>query len=269
MTILRADRIDPPRFALTIAGSDSGGGAGIQADLKAFAASGVFGTSVITAVTAQNTQAVSAVQLISAAIVGAQIDAVFADFPIGAVKTGMLASGEIIASVIAHLPTNVALVVDPVMIASSGAKLLADDAIDAYRGLIARADLVTPNLPEAETLVNAKVETMAQIRDAARSILAMGAKAVLIKGGHGTGKRVVDHLFWADQQRAYNKTRLPISGHGTGCTLSALIAANLARTMPMPAAVSLALKRLHQYLRQARPIGHAQIFTPDPNWTRY
>ncbi len=258
-----------PRFALTIAGSDSGGGAGIQADLKAFAAAGVFGSSVITAVTAQNTQAVSAVQLMSAAIVGAQIDAVFADFPIGAVKTGMLASTEIIHAVIQHLPSNIALVVDPVMIASSGAKLLADDAVDGYRGLIAKADLVTPNLPETETLVNAKVQTSAEIRRAAHTILAMGAKAVLIKGGHGAGKRVVDHLFTTDLHLSFAKTRLPLSGHGTGCTLAALIAAHLALGLSMPVAVDRALKKLHQYLRLARPIGHAQVSTPDPNWARY
>ena len=220
-----------PISALTIAGSDSGGGAGIQADLKAFAAHGVHGLSAIAALTAQHTRGVTAVHVPPVAFLRAQIDACFDDFRIGAVKLGMLATAEVIHAVAdaleAHRPPHV--VVDPVMVATSGAKLLADDALDAMRTrLLPLATVLTPNTPEAELLLEARI---ADGDDAVRALDALrrlGARAVLLKGGHlDEGARVVDRYADAQGTVHFEHDRLQVQGHGTGCTLASAIAANL------------------------------------------
>lgn len=228
--------------ALTIAGSDSSGGAGIQADLKTFAAFGVFGTSAIVALTAQNTTGVSAIHDVPADMVAAQIDAVFSDLPVAAVKTGMLSRPDIITVVVEALarwaPTHV--VVDPVMIATSGARLISDDAIAHLRGeLLPRASIVTPNLPEASVLCAAQpARTEAEMEAQARQLLRLGARAVLIKGGHGTGDHSVDLLVSADGVLRLAAPRIDTKNtHGTGCTLSSAIAAGLARGETLEAAV--------------------------------
>jgi hydroxymethylpyrimidine/phosphomethylpyrimidine kinase len=220
--------------ALTIAGSDSSGGAGIQADLKTFAALGVYGASVITALTAQNTRGVSAIHAVPADFVTAQIDAVFGDLAIGAVKIGMVAQPdtiEAIASGIAHWsPKHVVL--DPVMVATSGDRLLAAEAIAA---LVARlfpmASLITPNLPEAAALLDeATASDETAIKRQGKRLLAMGCKAVLIKGGHGQGTESIDYLFSGSEVIALAAPRIASRNtHGTGCSLSSAIAAGLAK----------------------------------------
>jgi hydroxymethylpyrimidine/phosphomethylpyrimidine kinase len=227
--------------ALAIAGSDSGGGAGIQADLKTFAALGVYGASVLTALTAQNTTGVSAIHQVPTEFIAAQMDAVFSDLDVGAVKIGMLGSAAAIAAVEAgfrrHHARNVVL--DTVMAASSGAKLLADDAIDGLRALMAQARLVTPNLPEAAVLTGVKLagdeeEMYAQ----ARKLIALGANAVLIKGGHGSGSESVDILVEGATRTRFAAPRIATRNtHGTGCTLAAAIAAGLAKNLSLVEAV--------------------------------
>jgi hydroxymethylpyrimidine/phosphomethylpyrimidine kinase len=232
-------------IAVTIAGSDSSAGAGIQADLKTFAALGVYGASVIAALTAQNTQRASAIHDVPAEFVTAQIDAVFSDLAVGAVKIGMLARAPVIAAVAAGLDrwmaTNVVL--DPVMIATSGDRLLAPDAIDALkRELLPRARLVTPNLPEAAALLGTDIAVDEDAMQAqAQGILALGAQAVLIKGGHGEGDQSVDYLLdGASITRHAVKRIATRNTHGTGCTLSAAIAAGLAKGQDLAVAVRLA-----------------------------
>jgi hydroxymethylpyrimidine/phosphomethylpyrimidine kinase len=246
--------------ALTIAGSDSGAGAGIQADLKTFAANGVYGLSVITAITAQNTLGVRAVQEIDPRVVRAQLDAVAEDFPIGAAKTGMLSSAEIIAAVVQGLRAHRLphLVVDPVMVAKSGDRLLREDAIDALRRhLLPLAEVVTPNLPEAETLTGATVTTTADRIAAARAILALGAGSVVIKGGHGDEDPVLDLLVDAAGVQEFRAPRIAgTSTHGTGCTFSAAIAAGLARGLGVGAAVGEARAYLSAAMAQAPQLGH-------------
>jgi hydroxymethylpyrimidine/phosphomethylpyrimidine kinase len=225
------------RTALTIAGSDSGGGAGIQADLKTFAAFGVYGTSAITALTAQNTVGVTAIHVAPADVVQAQIEAVAEDFGCDAVKTGMLATAAIVEAVAAaieelDLPN---LVVDPVMIAKSGDRLLAPDAVLAVRrSLLRLARVVTPNIPEAEALADMRITSLADARDAAHRIRALGPRAVVIKGGHLPGDEVVDLLL---DDRGITELRGPrIAGphtHGTGCTFAAALAAQLALDVPL------------------------------------
>jgi hydroxymethylpyrimidine/phosphomethylpyrimidine kinase len=264
------------RFALTIAGSDSGGGAGIQADLKAFAAAGAFGLSAITAITAQNSRAVSAVYPSGAAAVQAQLRAVAQDFPIHAVKTGMLVDAETIRCVHSELAAiDAPLVLDPVMIASSGAALLDAAAVHSYKPLIARATLLTPNLDEAAALLGvskaSSFNTKAQLVDAAQALLALGCGAVLLKGGHGQGTLCCDLLVQRANGRArwFQTKRLARRGHGTGCTLSALIAAFLARGQTVEVAVTSAIGMLRSAFRGAAPIGAAQVHTPDPFFRRY
>jgi hydroxymethylpyrimidine/phosphomethylpyrimidine kinase len=248
------------RIALTIAGSDSGGGAGIQADLKTFQRFGVFGTSAITAVTAQNTRGVSRWEPVSADLVRAQIDAVYEDLPPSAFKTGMLATAAI-ASVIAdaietHSLTN--YVLDPVMVASSGDMLLERDTIDILRArLISQAFLVTPNIHEAEILVGEKIEDEDAMARAAEKIVSeMGAQAVLLKGGHLTsGERVVDILYDGDV-RAFRGQRLDTtSTHGTGCTLSAAITAQLAKGESLHASVRRSIQYVHNAIASAPGLG--------------
>jgi hydroxymethylpyrimidine/phosphomethylpyrimidine kinase len=217
---------------LTIAGTDSGGGAGIAVDLKTFAALGVFGTLVVTAVTAQNTQSVRAVEVLPPELVDAQLDAVLEDFPVAAAKTGMLASVAIIERVAARAARGAlpCLVVDPVMVATSGASLVEGDAAAAYRRLLPYATVVTPNLAEAAALVGGTIDDEAAMAAAARRLCAMGAQASLVKGGHLPGSDAVDvlcrggELTWL--RHPWVATR---NVHGTGCTLSAALAAHLAQ----------------------------------------
>jgi hydroxymethylpyrimidine/phosphomethylpyrimidine kinase len=221
-------------IAVTIAGSDSGGGAGIQADLKTFSALGVFGASVVTALTAQNTKGVTGIHDVPPEFIAAQIDAVFSDLNVGAVKIGMLSNAAAIAAVAAgldrHKPTNVVL--DPVMVASSGDRLLKPDAIENLRRLlIPKALVLTPNLPEAAALLEtAAAADEAAMADQARRLLRLGAQSVLIKGGHGGGSESVDLLVDANGVERLAAPRFATRNtHGTGCTLSAAIAAGLAK----------------------------------------
>ncbi len=222
------------RTALTIAGSDSGGGAGIQADLKTFAAHGVYGTSAITAVTAQNTLGVTGWLALPADLVTAQIEAVAGDIGADAVKTGMLANAAIVEAVAAAIASLDLphVVVDPVMVAKGGDRLLDMDAIVALRSeLLPRAHIVTPNIPEAEVIAGMHIESPAAMREAGERILALGPRVVLIKGGHlDTADYVVD-VIWSREDGCYELRgpRIPgTSTHGTGCTLASAIAANLA-----------------------------------------
>ncbi len=229
------------RRLLTIAGSDSGGGAGIQADLKTFAAYGVYGASALTAITVQNTVAVSAVQILSGTLVRAQIDAVLSDIGADAVKTGMLGSADVVRAVVAALAAHrpPVVVVDPVMIAKSGSTLLDAAAVTALRErLLPRADLVTPNAPEAAALTGHEVHSLATAREAALRLHALGPRAVLVKGGHLPGGDVVDVLYDGHHVHELRGPRIPgPHTHGTGCTLASAIAAGLALGAGLEAAV--------------------------------
>ncbi len=246
--------------ALTIAGSDSGGGAGIQADLKTFAAHRVYGVSVVTAVTAQNTVGVRAVQEVELGVISAQLDALAEDFAIAALKTGMLANAAIVETVAAGIERHRLgpLVVDPVMVAKSGDRLLQPDAIDALRRrLLPLAALVTPNIPEAEVLAGRPIRSLADRVAAARTILASGARAVIVKGGHADGDPVVDLLVDRDGVREFSAARVETDQtHGTGCTFSAAIVAGLARGPSLDDAVGEARAYLTAALREAPGLGH-------------
>jgi hydroxymethylpyrimidine/phosphomethylpyrimidine kinase len=229
------------QVALTIAGSDSGGGAGIQADLKTFAALGVHGTSAITAITAQNTLGVTEIMELPAALVAAQIEAVMLDIGARAAKTGMLSNAQIIevvsAAIVHHDIRN--LVVDPVMVAKGGARLLRDDAIDALRTLLLPlAAVVTPNLPEAEVLLGRAVRTLDERRQAARDLVALGARAAVVKGGHADEALAIDHYFDGTELVELQSPRIATANtHGSGCVFSAAIAAELAKGSDSLAAV--------------------------------
>jgi hydroxymethylpyrimidine/phosphomethylpyrimidine kinase len=232
-------------IALTIAGSDSSGGAGIQADLKTFAALGVYGASVITALTAQNTQGVTGILDVPPDFIAAQLDAVFSDLDVGAVKIGMLSTAASITAVAKGLARHRAknIVLDPVMVASSGDRLLAPDAVSALRQeLIPRALIVTPNLPEAAALTGASVaRNEIEIESQAREILSLGCLTVLIKGGHGEGTDSVDLLIGQGTVLRLAARRIATKNtHGTGCTLSSAIAAGLAKGLELVAAVQAA-----------------------------
>ena len=229
-------------IALTIAGSDSSGGAGIQADLKTFAALGVYGASAITALTAQNTTGVSGIHQVPAEFVTAQIDAVFSDLAVGAVKIGMVAHPPVIDAIVAGLkrwsPTHVVL--DPVMVATSGDRLLAAEAVDALRTkLIPLASVITPNLPEAAALLEEGVAVdEAAVEKQGRRLLDLGCRAVLIKGGHGEGAESIDYLVDSSGVTALAAPRIATKNtHGTGCTLSSAIAAGLAKGLALAEAV--------------------------------
>jgi hydroxymethylpyrimidine/phosphomethylpyrimidine kinase len=244
--------------AMTIAGSDSGGGAGIQADLKTFQALGVYGTSAVTAITAQNTLGVRAVHEIPTDIIAAQIDAIVEDIGVDAAKTGMLSSAEIIATVaerIRHWHLD-RLVVDPVMVATSGDRLLREDAVQTLiRELLPLAALLTPNLPEAEVLVGRRLASDDEIRQAARDIVDLGARAVIMKGGHGLGD-ATDVLFDGHAFHTFSVPRVDtLNTHGTGCTFGAAITAGLARGRDLLDAVSDAKYYLTEALRHATPLG--------------
>jgi hydroxymethylpyrimidine/phosphomethylpyrimidine kinase len=229
-------------IALTIAGSDSSGGAGIQADLKTFAALGVYGASAITALTAQNTQGVTGIHDVPPDFIVVQIDAVFADLAVGAVKIGMLSQSAAIEAIAQALDRHKAknIVLDPVMIAASGARLLANDAIATLKkDLISRAILITPNLPEAAALTGASMaKSEADMAAQANELLAAGARNVLIKGGHGEGPESVDLLIGPNLNIRLAAPRHPSRNtHGTGCTLSSAVAAGLAKGLDLAAAV--------------------------------
>jgi hydroxymethylpyrimidine/phosphomethylpyrimidine kinase len=228
--------------ALTIAGSDSSGGAGIQADLKTFAALGVYGASVITALTAQNTSGVTGIHLVPADFVTAQIDAVFSDLDVKAVKIGMVAQLATVDAIVAGLtrwsPKHIVL--DPVMVATSGDRLLPAEAVEALRTkLIPRASLITPNLPEAAALLDEPVAVSeAAIESQGKRLLALGCPAVLIKGGHGQGTESIDYLVGGNGIIALAAPRIATNNtHGTGCSLSSAIAAGLAKGEDMETAV--------------------------------
>jgi hydroxymethylpyrimidine/phosphomethylpyrimidine kinase len=246
--------------ALTIAGSDSGGGAGIQADLKTFAAHGVYGLSAITAVTAQNTRGVSAVEVLSSGIVTAQIAAIVDDFTVGAVKTGMLANAAVVGAVsrVLRVARGVGpLVVDPVMVAKSGDRLLDDDAIETLkRELLPLAELVTPNLPEAEALTGLVVRSPDDQREAARRIAQTGVRAVVVKGGHADTPGIVDLLFDGTSFTEFHHERVPgRSTHGTGCTFSSAIAAQLSLGRGIKEAIPLAQRYVAEAIRRAPGLG--------------
>ncbi len=260
-----------PVSVLTIAGSDSGGGAGIQADLKTFAAHRVHGLSAIAALTAQHTRGVTAVHVPPIDFLRAQIDACFDDFDIRAMKFGMLATREVIwaaaDTVVMHRATKVVL--DPVMIATSGAKLLADDALHALRErLLPLSDIVTPNLPEAEFLLGKPIPDVEAMRAACIDLLNLGAISVLLKGGHlASGDEVVDLFAMRDDDgltiREIRHPRLPVNAHGTGCTLAAAIAANLALGHSLVDACVAASDYIHRALVGGYRPGRSDVLVLD------
>jgi len=246
--------------ALTIAGSDSGGGAGIQADLKTFTALGVFGTSAITCITAQNPKAVTGITPVSTKLIAAQIRAVMEGFPVAATKTGMLFSAEIILTVsrILRKIDGGPLVVDPVMISTSGTRLLRRDAMEALcHDLLPLAAVITPNLNEAGILAGRKIQSLTDLQDAARLIARKFGTACIAKGGHLEGGKVVDVLCTGDDDiTLYTAPRVRTKGtHGTGCTFSAALTAALALGTPLHEAVAIAKQFVTQALKQARPAG--------------
>jgi hydroxymethylpyrimidine/phosphomethylpyrimidine kinase len=248
------------RTALTIAGSDSSGGAGIQADLKTFAAFDVYGTSAITAVTAQNTTGIATATPLSADLVTAQIEAIASDIEVHATKTGMLATSAIVEAVAAAIEAlDLALVVvDPVMVSKSGTRLLDDDGVQALRAeLLPRAFVVTPNLPEAEVLGGLRIGSLADAREAARRIHGAGAANVIVTGGHGEGDEIVDLVF---DGRGFTELRTPRirtrHTHGTGCTFASAVAACLAHGHTPGEAAARAQRYVAGAIRHAIAIGH-------------
>jgi hydroxymethylpyrimidine/phosphomethylpyrimidine kinase len=256
-----------PICALTIAGSDSGGGAGIQADLKTFAAHRVHGLSAIAALTAQHTRGVTAVEVPPVEFLHAQVDACFADFDIGAVKLGMLATADVIHAVAdaleRHRPPHVVL--DPVMVATSGAKLLRPDALDALRNrLLPLATLVTPNLPEAELLLGWEIANHDAMRRACEALLQRGARAVLLKGGHlADSGDVVDLLAHGAGIVEFRHARLQLEAHGTGCTLASAVAANLCRGLALDDACRAAGDYVNAALRGGYRPGRSDVVVLD------
>jgi len=248
------------RVALSIAGSDSGGGAGIQADLKTFQRFGVFGTSAITAVTAQNTRGVASWEPVSVELVRAQIDSICEDLKPSAFKTGMLATGAIASAVAAAIEAHALAnyVLDPVMVATSGDVLFERSVIDVIRiQLVSRAFLVTPNVPEAEILIGEKIEDEDGMARAAEKIASeMGAQAVLLKGAHlDSGDRVIDVLYDGDVRTFRSQRIETTSTHGTGCTLSAAITAQLAKGESLHAAVRSSIQYVHNAISTAPGLG--------------
>ncbi|WP_165157363.1 bifunctional hydroxymethylpyrimidine kinase/phosphomethylpyrimidine kinase [Parabacteroides sp. ZJ-118] len=239
--------------ALTIAGSDSGGGAGIQADIKTFSSLGVFGASAITAVTAQNTQGVRGIQAISPDILRGQIEAVLADFTVDALKIGMLHNKDAVKVVSESLPSfrRTPIILDPVMISTSGSKLLEDDAIRVIIDeLFPKATLLTPNIPETEYLSGIKIKNEADLLLAARELREKGCNAILVKGGHIPGAETVDRLFIGEAAPVclVSPTVETSNTHGTGCTLSSAIAAYMALGHPLTGAVRLAKEYINNAL---------------------
>jgi hydroxymethylpyrimidine/phosphomethylpyrimidine kinase len=244
---------------LTIAGSDSGGGAGIQADLKTFAALGVHGTSAITAITAQNTVTVTEILELPVEMIRAQIDAVVEDLGVQAAKTGMLSSPEIIEAVAAAIEANRIgnLVVDPVMVAKGGARLLREDAVNALRSrLLPLAAVLTPNLPEAEVLLGRRIATPAERRQAARDLLALGPRAVVVKGGHADGDAVDVYWDGVTLEELPAERIATANTHGSGCVFSAAIAAGLASGLDPLIAVRAAKEFITGAIKHALELGH-------------
>jgi hydroxymethylpyrimidine/phosphomethylpyrimidine kinase len=262
-------------IALTIAGSDSGGGAGIQADLKTFAALGVYGASAITALTAQNTLGVQGVHMAPPAFVGQQIASVLADLEVGAIKTGMLGTGKVIGAVAEALAGHrqIPLVLDPVMVATSGDPLLADSAVETLKAqLVPMALVITPNLAEAARLLGDSVaRSEPDMTDQARALHALGARAVLLKGGHGEGAEAVDLLYDGREMLRLARPRIATRNtHGTGCTLSAAIAAGLACGLELRPAVEAAKEYLWRALAHADELavgrGHGPVHHMHAQW---
>jgi hydroxymethylpyrimidine/phosphomethylpyrimidine kinase len=252
----------PLRSALTIAGSDSSGGAGIQADLKTFAALGVYGTSAITAITAQNTVGLMTVEPLVADLVTAQIEAIAGDITIHVTKTGMLATAAIVEAVAAaiqelELPL---VVVDPVMLATSGVVLLDDDGIQALQAeLLPRAFVVTPNIPEAEILSGCQIRSVNDAHEAAKRIHGLGPTAVIVKGGHASSDVIVDVMFDGDRIFEFPTPRIQTSNvHGTGCTFASAIASHLALEDSLSDAIQRAQIYLAGAIRQSLAIGNGQ-----------
>ena len=244
--------------ALTIAGSDSGGGAGIQADLKTFAALGVYGLTALTAITAQNTQGVRAALDLPPALVEAQIDAVLEDIGADVAKTGMLSNPAIIEATAGRIRKwSLRVVVDPVMMAKGGAPLLQPQAVAALRSdLLPLAEVVTPNLPEAEVVTGQRIETLDDMRAAARAIHVLGPRHVIVKGGHRRAEPV-DIYFDGDRFVEFRAERIEtLHTHGTGCTFSAAIAAFLARGLSVEEAVASAKRYVTEAIRHAPGLGH-------------
>ncbi|MCH8350779.1 MAG: bifunctional hydroxymethylpyrimidine kinase/phosphomethylpyrimidine kinase [Chloroflexi bacterium] len=243
---------------MTIAGSDSGGGAGIQADLKTFSALGVYGSSTLTAITAQNTVGVTMVHEIPIDIIVAQIDAVLSDIGADAVKTGMLASSAIVETVAEEMERHQVsrLVVDPVMVAKSGDRLLREDAVEALRTrLIPLAAVVTPNIPEAEALTGLKIETDEDVRRAAEAIVQLGARAVVVKGGHREGP-ATDLFYDGARFQEFSAPRIDtVNTHGTGCTFASAVAAGLAKGLEVVESVELAKDYVTEAIRRSFPVG--------------
>jgi len=247
---------------LTIAGSDSGGGAGIQADLKAMAANGVHGMSVITSITAQNTKGVMAVHDLPPSVIEAQMDAIFQDFDVAAVKTGMLSSAEIVEAVSRKLKEQKVanLVVDPVMVAKSGHPLLQQDAVDHLKiALIPLALVITPNVHEAEVLSGLSIKSLADARLAAKAIHKLGCKHVLIKGGHLLSEKGTDLLYDGRFFNVYKGEFIDTPHtHGTGCTYASAIAAQLAKGKALTDAVRTAKEFITEAIRHHLTIGHGK-----------
>ena len=262
--------------ALTIAGSDSGGGAGIQADLKTFSALGVFGTSAITAITAQNTKGVRGIQSVTPDMLKAQIEAVLEDFDVKAIKIGMLHNIDIVHAVADTLVprVNIPIILDPVMVATSGSKLLEDNAIEAIiRSLFPHVTVITPNLSEAELLSGQRIKDTESLIQAGQRLQALGCKAVLIKGGHFTsGSEMIDRLFIKDKVIEFTAPIVETyNTHGTGCTLSSAIAAYMALGEELTVAISLAKQYITSALQQGANVhaghGHGPVnhfFNPVP-----
>lgn len=251
------EKVRTYRRTLSIAGSDSGGGAGIQADLKTFSALGCYGMTVLTALTAQNTQGVRDIHPVPSSFVQAQLEAVLDDIGVDAVKIGMLFSAEVMQSVASVLTErNIKnIVLDPVMVAQSGDTLLEERAIEAMgQSLMPAADLITPNLPEAEVLLQQSIDGLEAMHQAVRELAAFGSRAVLLKGGHREEKESIDILYLRDEDRSVALSAEYIStvnNHGTGCTLSSAVAAHLACGLNMEEAVS----RGKEYITQAIQAG--------------
>jgi len=245
---------------LAVAGSDSGGGAGIQADIKAISALGAYAATAVTALTAQNTIGVHGVYPVPAEFIDKQIHSVLTDIGADCIKIGMLHESQVIETVVAALDRDAPktpIVVDPVMVAKGGAVLLHGDAVDVLRKrLIPRATLLTPNIPEAEALAGKKFFNHRDMEPLCRSLIELGAKAVLLKGGHATGSIVCDMLINNGQVRIYKNPRLDtIHTHGTGCTLSSLIAAGLANGFNLEEAIEAAEEFLHKAIKTAPQLG--------------
>ena len=244
--------------AMTIAGSDSGAGAGIQADLKTFAALGVYGTSAITAITAQNTLRVTDILELPTSLIRSQIDAIITDIGADAVKTGMLSSSAIIEAVAQKVEEHglTTLVVDPVMVAKGGDRLLQEEAVGTLRGrLLPLALVITPNIPEAEVLIGREIHNIADVRSAAQQLVEMGARAAVVKGGHLDGP-ATDVLYDGASFREYTTERIPSTNtHGTGCTFASAIAAGLAKGLDVPESVAQAKQYVTTAIREAFEIG--------------